>query len=72
MSMRRDSIAAIFLLIVFAAYGQQALQIDMFPGQELEPFKPRTMPVSIFHWISVREVPARLAVMYQQMPAATR
>ena len=45
MSMRRDSMAAIFLLIVFAAYGQQALQIEMFPGQELEPFKPRTMPV---------------------------
>lgn len=47
MSMRRDSIAAIFLLIVFAAYGQQALQIEMFPGQELEPFKPRTMPVAL-------------------------
>ena len=47
MSMRLDSIAAIFLLIVFAAYGQQALQIEMFPGQELEPFKPRTMPVAL-------------------------
>ena len=45
--MRLDSIAAIFLLIVFAAYGQQALQIEMFPGQELEPFKPRTMPVAL-------------------------
>ena len=47
MSMRRDSVAAILLLIVFAAYGQQALQIQMFPGQELEPFKPRTMPVAL-------------------------
>jgi len=47
MSMRRDSIAAIFLLVIFAAYGQQALQIDLFPGQELEPFKPRTMPVAL-------------------------
>jgi putative tricarboxylic transport membrane protein len=45
--MRRDSVAAIFLFIVFAAYGQQALQIQMFPGQELEPFKPRTMPVAL-------------------------
>jgi putative tricarboxylic transport membrane protein len=47
MTMRRDTIAAIFLLIVFAAYGQQALHIEMFPGQELEPFKPRTMPVAL-------------------------
>ena len=47
MNMRRDSMAAILLLIVFAAYGQQALQIEMFPGQELEPFKPRTMPVAL-------------------------
>ena len=47
MNIRFDSIAAIFLLIVFAAYGQQALQIEMFPGQELEPFKPRTMPVAL-------------------------
>jgi putative tricarboxylic transport membrane protein len=45
--LRRDTIAAIFLLVVFAAYGQQALQIEMFPGQEFEPFKPRTMPVAL-------------------------
>jgi putative tricarboxylic transport membrane protein len=33
------------LFVIIAAYGYQALQIPLFPGQELEPFKPRTMPV---------------------------
>lgn len=47
MSLSRDSIAAILLFVVFAAYGQQAIHIDVFPGQELEPFKPRTMPIAL-------------------------
>lgn len=47
MSLTKDSIAAILLFVVFAAYGQQAIHIDVFPGQELEPFKPRTMPVTL-------------------------
>ena len=45
MSIRNHIIATLFLFVVFAAYGYQALQIPLFPGQELEPFKPRTMPV---------------------------
>lgn len=47
MTLRGDTIAAIILFVVFAAYGQQAMQIDVFPGQELEPFKPRTMPFAL-------------------------
>lgn len=45
--MSRDTFAAIILFVIFAAYGQQAMQIDIFPGQELEPFKPRTMPIAL-------------------------
>jgi putative tricarboxylic transport membrane protein len=33
------------MFVLFAAYGLQATTIPMFPGQEFEPFKPRTMPV---------------------------
>lgn len=47
MSLQRDALVAIFLFVVFAAYGQQALQIGVFPGQELEPFKPGTMPIAL-------------------------
>lgn len=45
MSARQQVVATLLLFVVFAAYGYQALQIPLFPGQELEPFKPRTMPV---------------------------
>ena len=45
MSARYHIVATMLLFVVFAAYGYQALQIPLFPGQELEPFKPRTMPV---------------------------
>ena len=37
--------AALILFVLFAAYGLQATTIPMFPGQEFEPFKPRTMPL---------------------------
>jgi putative tricarboxylic transport membrane protein len=47
MKMRGDTIAAVVLFILFAAYGLQATQIQVFPGQELEPFKPRTMPFAL-------------------------
>lgn len=47
MTLQRDGIAAILLFVLFAAYGLQALQIDVFPGQELEPFKPRTLPFAL-------------------------
>ena len=45
MSIRNHVIATLVLFVLFAAYGYHALQIPLFPGQELEPFKPRTMPV---------------------------
>jgi putative tricarboxylic transport membrane protein len=39
--------AAVVLFVFFMAYGMQALTIPLFPGQELEPFKPRTLPVAL-------------------------
>jgi putative tricarboxylic transport membrane protein len=45
MSIRGQIFAAMCLFVLFAAYGLQATTIPMFPGQEYEPFKPRTMPM---------------------------
>jgi putative tricarboxylic transport membrane protein len=42
---RQHIVATLVLFVAFAAYGYHALQIPLFPGQELEPFRPRTMPV---------------------------
>jgi putative tricarboxylic transport membrane protein len=39
--------AALFLFCIFAVYGYQATLIDVFPGQELEPFKPNTLPIGL-------------------------
>lgn len=47
MNFRAATIAPIVLFVLFAAYGYQATLIDVFPGQELEPFKPRTMPLAL-------------------------
>jgi putative tricarboxylic transport membrane protein len=46
-TLRRDAFAALFLFVLFGAYGMQATQIAIFPGQELEPFKPRTLPFAL-------------------------
>lgn len=47
MMLRRDALAALLLFVLFAAYGYLAMQIEVFPGQELEPFKPRTLPFTL-------------------------
>lgn len=47
MSGRAHFIATLLLFVLFAAYGLEALTIPLFPGQEDEPFKPRTMPVAL-------------------------
>ena len=47
MSDRHDTVAALILLVLFVVYGNLALQIEVFPGQEFEPFKPRTMPITL-------------------------
>lgn len=47
MSDRMNYIATLVLFVMFAAYGLEALTIPLFPGQEDEPFKPRTMPVAL-------------------------
>ena len=47
MNANAERAAAILLFLLFAAYGLEALTIPLFPGQELEPFKPRTMPVAL-------------------------
>ena len=45
MSTRHHVIATMVLFILVLAYGYQAWLIPQFPGQELESFRPRTMPV---------------------------
>lgn len=47
MSDRSHFIATLILFVLFAAYGLEALTIPLFPGQEDEPFKPRTMPLAL-------------------------
>ena len=47
MSHRLHFIATLCLIVLFAAYGLEALTIPLFPGQEDEPFKPRTMPFAL-------------------------
>jgi putative tricarboxylic transport membrane protein len=47
MTLNRDALATLFLFVLFATYGFLALQIDVFPGQETEPFKPRTLPFAL-------------------------
>lgn len=47
MSEKLHRLATIVLFVVFAAYGLESLTIPLFPGQEFEPFKPRTMPVAL-------------------------
>ena len=47
MSDRSHLIATLILFVLFAAYGLEALTIPLFPGQEDEPFKPRTMPLAL-------------------------
>jgi putative tricarboxylic transport membrane protein len=44
---RGHILATLFLFVICAVYGLQALTIPSFPGQELEPFKPRTMPLGL-------------------------
>ena len=47
MMLRRDALAALLLFVLFATYGYLATYIEVFPGQELEPFKPRTLPFTL-------------------------
>lgn len=47
MALNRDVYAAFAFLVFSLAYGWQAFHIDMFPGQEFEPFTPRTWPFSL-------------------------
>jgi len=47
MSIRGHIVVTLILFVLIGAYGIQALMIPLFPGQELEPFKPRTMPVTL-------------------------
>ena len=45
MSVKASIAATLLLFVLFVAYGFGAMTIPMFPGQEFEPFKPRTMPM---------------------------
>lgn len=47
MTLRRDAVVALLLLALFLGYGLQATSIQLFPGQESEPFTPRTMPYAL-------------------------
>jgi len=43
----RDTIGALLLFAFCAAYGLEATRIDLFPGQESEPFRPNTLPYTL-------------------------
>ena len=43
----RDTYGALVLLALCAAYGFEATHIDLFPGQESEPFRPNTLPYTL-------------------------
>lgn len=47
MTFNRDVIAALGFLAFSIAYGWQATGIDIFPGQEYEPFTPQTFPLAL-------------------------
>lgn len=47
MTLNRDVAAALGFLAFSIAYGWQATGIDIFPGQEYEPFTPQTFPLSL-------------------------
>lgn len=47
MTLNRDVFAALGFLAFSIAYGWQATGIEMFPGQEYEPFTPQTFPLAL-------------------------
>ncbi|UCH75012.1 MAG: tripartite tricarboxylate transporter TctB family protein [Rhodospirillales bacterium] len=47
MTFNRDVAAALGFLAFSIAYGWQATGIDLFPGQEYEPFTPQTFPLAL-------------------------
>ena len=47
MTLSRDTAAALGFLAFSIAYGWQATGIDIFPGQEYEPFTPQTFPLAL-------------------------
>lgn len=47
MTLNRDAGAALGFLAFSIAYGWYATGIEMFPGQEYEPFTPQTFPLAL-------------------------
>lgn len=47
MTLSRDVAAALGFVAFSIAYGWQATGIDVFPGQEYEPFTPQTFPLAL-------------------------
>lgn len=47
MTLSRDAVAALCFLALSIAYGWHATNIQLFPGQEFEPFTPRTFPYAL-------------------------
>jgi len=47
MTLSRDVVAALGFVAFSIAYGWQATGIDIFPGQEYEPFTPQTFPLAL-------------------------
>ncbi|WP_404383820.1 tripartite tricarboxylate transporter TctB family protein [Caenispirillum salinarum] len=47
MTLSRDAVAALCFLALSVAYGWHAGSIQLFPGQEFEPFTPRTFPYAL-------------------------
>ena len=42
--MTRDRVSAVLLLAFSVVYGFMSTRIEMFPGAELDPFTPQTLP----------------------------
>ena len=47
MTLSRDVAASLGFVAFSIAYGWQATGIDIFPGQEYEPFTPQTFPLAL-------------------------
>ena len=44
MTLSKDQIGALFFLVLSIAYGYYATDIKLYPGDELDPMKARTLP----------------------------
>ncbi|WP_085899091.1 tripartite tricarboxylate transporter TctB family protein [Kiloniella majae] len=51
MTLSKEKAGALCFLVLAIAYGMEARHIPLFPGDELEPFTARTMPIAL-SWLT--------------------